>query len=101
MQGVLALMQSRDIPQEPIYLLDRKAPCRYNVRLNRICRIVDSSGDTITQSRKKEGISKSNGFVEQEKGVNMVWFQDGIAQVLRIPWQGYARHHQDFYRHLL
>jgi hypothetical protein len=26
MQGVLALMQSRNIPQEPIYLLDPEAP---------------------------------------------------------------------------
>jgi hypothetical protein len=44
MQGVLALIQSRNIRQEPY---------------------------TITYSRKKRAKSRSNGVAEQEKGVNV------------------------------
>jgi hypothetical protein len=39
---------------------------------------------------------KGNGVAEQEKGIDVVRFQDGIAQVLRHPMaQGYVRRHQD------
>jgi hypothetical protein len=105
-------MQSRNIPQEPIYLLDPKAPLlseslHCEARLNteawrRTGRLgyVDDSGKHITG--KKEGQSNSNGVAEQEKGVNVVRFQDGIAQVLQRPIeQGFARHLQDSYWHLL
>ena len=34
MRCVLALMQSRNIPQEPINLFDPKVPCRHTVRFN-------------------------------------------------------------------
>lgn len=46
-------MQSRSIPQEPLCLLDPKAPGK----------------------KKGEGKSKSNGVATQEKGVSVVRFR--------------------------
>jgi hypothetical protein len=61
MQGILALIQSRNIPQEPYSIQQHVA------------------------GKKQNAKSKSNGVAEQEKGVNVVQFQDGIAQALQRP----------------
>jgi hypothetical protein len=57
----------------------------------RLTGYVDDSGNTITHDGKREGINKSNGVAELERSVNVVQFQDGIAQVLQRPMaQGYT-----------
>jgi hypothetical protein len=46
----------------------------------------------VIKQKHIAGKSKNNGVAEQEKGVNVVQFQDGIAQVPQRPMaQGWAR----------